>query len=40
MHPNKFGPPTEDDIRLKKMNTVFYAAIAGSLLVIIYLLWS
>lgn len=38
MHPGKFREQTEDDIRVKKMNQIFYFAIGAAILLIVYFL--
>lgn len=39
MQPYGIKGPSEDDLRIKKMNQVFYFAIGAAILLIIYFLW-
>lgn len=38
--PKKFVAPSKDEVSIKRMNKVFYVALAVAVLFIVYLLWS
>jgi len=40
MQPYRVKEPSEDDLRIKKMNQVFYFAVGAAILLIIYYLWN
>lgn len=40
MQPYRVKEPSEDDLRVKKMNQVFYFAVGAAVLLIIYYLWN